>query len=69
MPSLSFLAKTQNPSVYDPHFKEFTGPSLADFMDKVRDEMVLCAISPQKYLSRMEKLRPDCFSLHLENLY
>ena len=32
-----FVAKTQNPSVHDPQFEEFTVPSLDDFVDS--DEM------------------------------
>ena len=38
------VAKTQNLSVYDPHFEEFTVPSLADFVDGDRDEMLLCLV-------------------------
>ena len=39
-----FVAKTQNPSVYDQHFEEFAVPSLADFVDRDRYKMLLCLI-------------------------
>ena len=39
-----FVAKTQNPSVYDPCFEEFTVSSLADFVDGDRYKMLVCPI-------------------------
>ena len=42
----SFVAKTQNPSVPDPCFDEFTVPSLNDFLVSSRDELLLCPITP-----------------------
>ena len=39
-----FVAKTQNPSVPDPRFEEFTVPSLDDFVDGDWDELLLCSI-------------------------
>ena len=51
------MAKRQNPFVYDLLFKEFIVPSLADFVDKIKDEMLLCHIRTlKKYLSWMEQL-------------
>ena len=38
-----FVAKTQNLSVYDSRFEEFMMPSLSDFVDGDREEMLLCA--------------------------
>ena len=39
-----FVAKTQNPSMPDSHFKEFSIPSLDDFVGDDRDELLLCPI-------------------------
>ena len=59
-----FVAKTQNPSVYEPCFKEFTAPLLADLLDEDRDEMLLCPIRALKrYLSGTEQFRLECPSL------
>ena len=64
-----FVAKTQNPSVYDSCFKEFTVPSLVDFVDGDRNEMLCCLIRSilskdiKRYLSRMEQFRPECSAL------
>ena len=46
-------------SVYDSRFEEFIIPSLADFMDEDREEMLLCPIRAfKRYFSRTEHLRP-----------
>ena len=51
-----FVAKTQNLSIHEPWFEEFTIPCLDDFMDVDRDEMLLCSIRAfRKYLSSMEQ--------------
>ena len=39
-----FVPKTQNPSIHDPRFTEFTIPSLDDCMDGDRVELLLCPI-------------------------
>ena len=39
-----FIAKTQNPSVTDPHFNEFTVLFLDDVVDGGKDELLLCPI-------------------------
>ena len=44
----NFVAKTQNPSVCETHFEEFTVPSLADLVDDDRDEMLLCPMRALK---------------------
>ena len=54
-----FVAKTLNPSVPDTHFDEFTVPSLDDFVDRDRGELLLCLIrAVKKYLSKTEPYRP-----------
>ena len=54
------MAKTQNPLVPDPCFDEFTVPSLDDFVDGDRDELLLCPIRVLwKYLSRTEQYHPE----------
>ena len=51
-----FVAKTQNPSVLDSRFEEFSVPSLDDFVGGDRDELLLCPIRAlRKYLSQMEQ--------------
>ena len=56
-----FVAKTQNPSVYDSCFMAFTVPSLADFVEDDSDKMLLyLVITLKKYLSRKEQFRPKC---------
>ena len=57
-----FLAKTQNPSVHDFYFEEFTVPSLVDFVYRDRDEMLLCSIRAIRYFSRAEQSWPECVS-------
>ena len=39
-----FVVKPQNSFAYDQHFKEFAIPSLTDFVDGDRDEMLMCRI-------------------------
>ena len=54
-----FIAKTQNLSVPDPHFDEFTVLSLDNFVDGIGDEFLLCPIRAlRNYLSRMEQYHP-----------
>ena len=54
-----YMAKTQNPSVPDSRFEEFSVPSLDDFVGDDRDELLLCFICALlKYLSRMEQYHP-----------
>ena len=61
-----FVAKSQNPCVYDPHFKEFIIPSLADFVDGDRDTMLLYPTKTiKRYLSRMEQFKLECSSLFI----
>ena len=56
---VDFVAKTQNPSVLDPWFDEFTIPALDIFMGGDRDELLLCPIKAfRKYLARMEQYCP-----------
>ena len=40
------MAKTQNPSVPDSRFKEFSVPSLDDFVSGDRDELLLLPSEP-----------------------
>ena len=54
-----FMTKSQNPSAYDPHFEEFTVPSLADFADEDRDKIFLC---PIRIIKRTEQFKPKCSS-------
>ena len=61
---LDFVAKTQNTSVPDPHFEEFTVLSLDEFggggVNRDKDELLLCPMKAlQKYLSRTEQCSPD----------
>ena len=61
---LDFVAKKQNLSVYDSCIDEFTLPSLADFVDGDRDEMLLCPIRTiKRYLIRIEQFKSTCSSL------
>ena len=54
-----FVAKTQNPSVPDSHFEEFSVPVLDDFVGDDRDGLLLCpSRALRKYLSRTEQYRP-----------
>ena len=52
-----FVAKTQNLSVHDTRFDEFTIPSLDDFVVGDWDELLLCPIRARKYLARPEQDR------------
>ena len=53
------LAKTQNPSVPDSRFEEFSVLSLDDFVGGDRDKLLLCPIwALWKYLSQTEQYRP-----------
>ena len=53
------MAKTQNPSVPDSHFEEFSVLSLDDFAGGDRGKLLLCLIRAlRKYLTRMEQYRP-----------
>ena len=50
------MANTWNPSICDPKFEEFIVLLLADFVDRDRDEMLICPIrTVKKYFSRMEQ--------------
>ena len=61
-----FIAKTQNASVHDLCFEELTVPSLADFLDENRDEMLRCHVrAVKRYLSRTEQFRPECSGLFI----
>ena len=61
-----FVAKTQNPSVYDPRFEEFEVPSLRDFTGDDPDEMLLCPVrAVRQYLKRTRQLRPACNRLFI----
>ena len=54
-----FVAKTQNPSVHDPQFEEFTVPFLDNFVDGDWDKLLLCLIRAlHEYLSRAEQYHP-----------
>ena len=56
---LDFVAKTWNPFVPDSNFKEFSVPSLDDFIVGDRDELLPCPIRALcKYLTRTEQCRP-----------
>ena len=58
------MAKTQNPSIHDPMFEEFTIPSLYDIEDGDRDKVLLCPIRTfRKYLSWTEQYRHEISSL------
>ena len=55
---LDFMAKTQDPSVYDPRFK-FTISSFRDFTGGDQDEMLLCPVcAVQQYLQRTSLFQP-----------
>ena len=56
-----FVAKTQNPFVYNSCFDQFTVPLLADFVvDGDRDEILFCPIrAVKRYFSRTEELGPE----------
>ena len=61
-----FVAKTQNPSVFDSRFESFTVPSLQDFTDGDQDEMLLCPVrSIREYLRRTREFRPELPRLFL----
>ena len=60
---LGFIAKTQNPSVPDSRFEEFTIPSLDDFVGGDRDELLCPICALRKYLSWTEHFRPGIESL------
>ena len=61
-----FVAKTQNPSVHDPRFDEFTVLSLDNFVDGDRDELLLCPIRAlRKYLSWTEQYHPGIEGLFI----
>ena len=61
-----FVAKTQNPSNPDPRFDEFPVPSLDDFVNSDRDELLLCPIRTlQKYLSQTKQYYPDIEGLFI----
>ena len=58
------MVKTQNPSVYDSRFEEFTIPALDDLVDGERDELLLYSPRAQtKYLSWMEQHCPNISNL------
>ena len=55
-----FVAKNQDPSVFDPRFESFTIPSLRDFSGGDQDEMLLCPVrSVREYLRRTRDSRPE----------
>ena len=57
---LVFVAETQEPRLCDQRFEEFALPSLADFVDEDREEMLLCPLCViKRYLSRTEHFRPE----------
>ena len=61
-----FVAKTQDPSVFDPRFESFTIPSLRDFTDGDQDEMLLCPVrAVREYLRRTRECRPQLPRLFL----
>ena len=58
------MAKTQNPLVHDPRFKEFMNPSVDDFVGGDRGKLLMFPIRALKrYLLRMEQYCPDIFNL------
>ena len=60
----NFVAETQNHSIYGPHLEELTVPSLADFVDGNRDEMLLFPNRTLKrYLTIAKQFRPECAAL------
>ena len=61
-----FVAKTQDPTVFDPRFETFTVPSLRDFTDGDQDEMLLCPVrAVREYLRRTRMFRPELPRLFL----
>ena len=59
-----FIAETQNPSIHDSRFEEFTIPSLYDFMGGDRDELLLFPNRAlRKYISRTEQYCPGISNL------
>ena len=53
------MAKTQNPSIPDSCFEEFSVTSLDDFIGGVGDQLLLCPIRPLcKYLTWTEQYHP-----------
>ena len=61
-----FVAKTHDPSVFDPKFESFTVPSLRDFTDGDRDEMLLCPVcATREYMRRTRGFRPQLPRLFL----
>ena len=54
-----FVAQTQNPSIPDSRFKEFSITSLHDFVEDDQDELLLCLIRAlRKCLSWTEQFHP-----------
>ena len=54
-----FVAKTQDPSRREDSFSSFVIPSLGEFTDFDRDEMILCPVRAMKaYLKRTRSHRP-----------
>ena len=54
-----FIAKTQDPSKTEELFSSFTIPSLGDFTDFDKDELILCPVRAMKaYLKRTRPYRP-----------
>ena len=65
-----FVAKTQDPSIFDPRFETFTIPSLRDFTDGDQDEMLLCPVrAVREYLRRTRSHRPRLARLFLTTGY
>ena len=61
-----FVAKTQDPSVFDARFESFTVPSLRDLTDGDQDEMLLCPVrAVREYLKRTRMFRPELPRLFL----
>ena len=61
-----FVAKNQDPSVFDPRFESFTIPSLRDFSGGDQDEMLLCPVrAVRQYLRRTRNFRPELPRLFL----
>ena len=60
-----FVAKTQNPSVHAPRFKQFMIPSLDDFVDVDRDKLMLCPIR----ILRKSQSRTEQYCLEISNLF
>ena len=61
-----FVPKTQNPSVLDQRFDEFTIPLLDDFVSNDKSELLLCLIRTlRKYLSRTKQYHPGIDNLFI----